>query len=337
MGLGRSHIRVLVLGGGAWGTTVASLAATNAETFLWCRDHKTVVEVNERHQNSRYLDTCDLHPNLKATTNLDEVAKTADLLVVGTPTHSFRETLRRAASAIRPAIPVLSLAKGFEQGSRLRMSQVVNDVLPGHPAGVLTGPNLAKEVLAGEAAATVVAMPDEAIAERLQRVFSTERFHVYLSDDVTGCELGGALKNVIALASGIGDGLGAGDNMRAVVITRGLAELTRLGQALGARAETFAGLSGMGDLIATCASRQSRNRHFGHQLGVGRSVEEIAAEMDQVAEGVKSTPIVCALAEETGVDMPIAHAVNAVLRGERTAAEAYDGLFSRPVHSEFSI
>ena len=332
MGLVQSTMRVLVLGGGAWGTTVASLAANNAETVVWCRDHNTVAEINERHQNPRYLGDCELHPDLRATTELDEVAETADLLVIGTPAHAFRETLHRVASFIRPGVPVLSLAKGLEQGSRLRMSQIVNEVLPGHPAGVLTGPNLAEEVLAGRAAATVVAMSDAAFAERFQRVFSTERFQVFLSDDVAGCELGGALKNVIALASGMGDGLGAGDNMRAVVITRGLAELTRLGQALGARAETFAGISGMGDLIATSASRKSRNRYFGHQLGLGRSVEEIASEMDQVVEGVKSAPIVCALAEEAGLEMPIAEAVNAVLKGERSTAEAYDSLLRPSVH-----
>ncbi len=337
MGLVQSAMKVLVLGGGAWGTTVASLAASNAKTFVWCRDQKTAADINDRHQNPRYLDDCDLHPELRATTNLDEVVATADLLVIGTPAHAFRETLGRAASAIRPGVPVLSLTKGLEHRSRLRMSQIVNEVLPGHPAGVLTGPNLAKEILEGGTAAAVVAMSDETIARDVQRVFSTERFQVYLSNDVIGCELGGALKNVIALASGMGDGLGAGDNTRAVVLTRGLAELTRLGQALGARAETFAGLSGVGDLIATSASAKSRNRYFGHQLGRGRSVEEISSEMNQVIEGVRSTPIVCALAQEVGLEMPIASVVNAVLKGERTAVEAFGSLLSRPVQRESDI
>ena len=170
MGFDQSPRRVSVLGGGAWGTTVASLAANNAETAVWCRDHNTVADINERHQNPRYLGDCELHPDLQATTELEEVTETADLLVIGTPAHAFRETLHRVASSIRPGVPVLSLAKGLEQGSRLRMSQIVNEVLPGHPAGVLTGPNLAEEVLAGRAAATVVAMSDAAFAERFQRV-----------------------------------------------------------------------------------------------------------------------------------------------------------------------
>jgi len=253
---------------------------------------------------------------------------------MGIPSHSYRDTLAIAAPFVRPWVPVLSLTKGLEQGTRLRMSQVTNEVLPGHPAGALTGPNLAKEVLAGGAAASVVAIADEVVAEALQAVFSTELFRVYVNDDVIGCELGGALKNVIALASGMADGLGTGDNTRAAVITRGLAEISRLGQSLGGRAETFAGLTGMGDLIATCISPQSRNRFFGEQLGKGKTVAEVAAEMDQVAEGVKTAPVVCTLAAEAGVDMPIATEMNLVVRGQQTAEEAYRGLLGRSVRRE---
>jgi glycerol-3-phosphate dehydrogenase (NAD(P)+) len=224
---------------------------------------------------------------------------------------------------------VVSLTKGLEQHSNLRMTQVVNELLPGHPAGVLTGPNLAKEILAGDAAASVVAMSEPHIAEVLQRVFSSDLFRVYTNPDVIGCEMAGALKNVIALAAGIADGLGTGDNTKAAVITRGLAELSRLGVAMGGRPETMAGLAGMGDLVATCISRQSRNRYVGEQLGKGRSLEDIATEMNQVAEGVKSTRVVMALARQYGVDMPICAEMDAVVNVGRSAQEAYRGLLRR--------
>lgn len=327
-------MQVCVLGGGSWGTTVASLAAHNTDTTLWCRDEQTVDDINTRHVNSRYLEGYELHRDLTATNDLEQAVRAADLLVMGIPSHSYRDTLALAAPFLRPWVPVLSLTKGLEQGTRLRMSQVTNEVLPGHPAGALTGPNLAKEVLAGGAAASVVAIADEVVADTLQAVFSTELFRVYVNDDVIGCELGGALKNVIALASGMADGLGTGDNTRAAVITRGLAEISRLGQALGGRPETFAGLTGMGDLIATCISPQSRNRFFGEQLGKGKTVAEVAAEMDQVAEGVKTAPVVCTLAAEASVEMPIASEMNLVVSGQQTAQEAYRGLLGRSVRRE---
>lgn len=327
-------MRVSVLGGGSWGTTVASLAAHNATTMLWCRDEGTATSINERHVNGRYLEGYELHPELTATTDLEHAVSTADLVVMGIPSHAYRDTLETASQFVRPWVPVLSLTKGLEQGTRLRMSQVTNQVLPGHPAGALTGPNLAKEILAGGAAASVVAMADDVVAAALQRVFSTTLFRVYTNDDVVGCELGGALKNVIAVASGMADGLGTGDNTRAAVITRGLAELTRLGQAMGGRAETFAGLTGMGDLVATCISPQSRNRFFGEQLGRGRTVADIAEEMDQVAEGVKTAPVVVSIAEELDVEMPIAAEVSRVVRGEQGAVEAYRGLLRRSVTHE---
>lgn len=328
------EMRVCVIGGGSWGTTVASLAAGNAATTLWCRDERTAESINERHVNPRYLEGYELHSRLQATTELADAASSADIVVMGVPSQAFRSTLEAAASHIRPWVPVISLTKGLEHGTQLRMSQVINEVLPGHPAGALTGPNLAKEVLAGGAAASVVAMADEVVAKALQEVFSTDLFRVYINDDVVGCELGGALKNVIALASGMADGLGTGDNTRAAVITRGLAELTRLGVALGGRAETFAGLTGMGDLVATCISPQSRNRYFGEQLGRGRTVAEIADEMDQVAEGVKSVPVVVSLAEAAGVPVPIAQEVLRVVSGEQNAEQAYRGLLGRSLTTE---
>ena len=208
----------------------------------------------------------------------------------------------------------------------MRMTEIIQEVLPGHPVGVLTGPNLAREIMAGQAAASVIAMEDEIIVQELQKVFKSGLFRVYTNTDVIGCELGGVLKNIIAIAVGMGDGQGAGDNTRAALITRGLSEITRLGVAMGGRAETFAGLAGMGDMIATCTSPQSRNRHVGIELGKGRDMPDIIADMVMVAEGAKSAPAVMALAQEHGVEMPIASDVYRVLSGDDTASRAFRGL-----------
>jgi glycerol-3-phosphate dehydrogenase (NAD(P)+) len=327
-------IRVAVLGAGSWGTTVASLTAANAPTVLWARDPAVADEVDQHHRNSRYLEGFTLHEELRASASMADVVGSADVLVMAVPSHSFRDILGQAVEHLRPWVPVVSLAKGLERGTRLRMTQIVNELAPGHPAGVLTGPNLAKEILAGHAAASVIAMADEHVATALQRILSTEAFRVYTNPDVVGCEVAGALKNVIALAAGMADGLGTGDNTRATVITRGLAELTRLGVALGGRPETFAGLAGMGDLLATCISPQSRNRYVGEQLGRGRSIDDIVAEMQQVAEGVKTVEVVVDLAAELGVDMPIASAAYRVIQDGVGAAQAYRGLVSRKVGAE---
>ena len=327
------NIGVTVLGAGSWGTTVAHLAASNVPTTLWARDPQVVEDINRDHVNRRYLDGYDLHPELSATTDIGRAVAAADLLVVGVPSQAFRSTLagRRASAAMgargQPH-------EGLRAGTKLRMTEIVNEVLPGHPAGVLTGPNLAKEILAGAAAASVIAMTDNEIAARLQTVFTTGIFRVYTNNDVVGSELGGALKNVFAVASGMADGLGTGDNTRAAVITRGLAELTRLGVAMGGDPQTFAGLAGMGDLVATCISRQSRNRHVGEQLGRGKTIEQVIAEMDQVAEGVKTARVVTELAAQYGIEMPIAEEVAAVCHEGRTANDAYRGLIRREVSSE---
>ena len=222
-----------------------------------------------------------------------------DLLVVGVPTRGFRTILTDAKPYMRPWIPVVSLSKGFETGSLLRMSQVIQEVLPGHPAAALTGPNLAKEIMAGQAAASVIATEDPAVAKALQAVLQRGLFRIYTNHDVVGCELGGALKNVVAIATGIAQGLSVGDNTRAAVITRGLAELTRLGVAMGGEARTLAGLAGMGDLIATCMSPLSRNRTLGEQLGSGKTLEEVLSGTRTVAEGVGTAFTAHELAERT--------------------------------------
>jgi glycerol-3-phosphate dehydrogenase (NAD(P)+) len=323
-------MQVAVIGGGSWGTTVAHLCAKNAPTTLWARRADVVAEVRDEHRNSQYLAGFDLTPSLHATTSLEEAVAAADVLVMGVPSHGMRETAKELTGFLRPWVPVVSLSKGLEQGTRLRMTQVLEAELPGHPCGVLTGPNLAKEILAGDAAVSVIAMEDTVIAETLQDVFAGDGFRVYTNPDVIGCEVAGALKNVMAIASGMADGLGTGDNTRAAVITRGLAELTRLGCAMGGHQMTFAGLAGMGDLIATCISPQSRNRYVGEQLGRGRTIDEVIEEMHMVAEGVKTSKVVMELAHEYGVSMPIAREVHRVVHEGGTAVEAYRGLLTRP-------
>jgi glycerol-3-phosphate dehydrogenase (NAD(P)+) len=319
-------IQVTVLGGGSWGTTVASLAAGHARAILWARDAEVAGEITAEHRNSRYLPELDLHPELEATTSLEEAVSAADVLVMGVPSHGMRAALEAAAPYVRPWIPIVSLAKGLEAGTRLRPTEVIGEVMPGHPAGVLSGPNLAREVLAGYAAAAVMAMPDAHVARSLQQIFASRVFRVYTATDVLGCELGGVLKNVIAIAAGMGEGLGVGDNTRAMVITRGLAEITRLGTAMGGEQLTFAGLTGLGDLMATCMSPLSRNRRVGEELARGRTIAEITADMNQVAEGVKTARVVVELAEQYEVAMPIAAEVDAVVNDGRSAEDAFRGL-----------
>lgn len=319
-------MRVAVLGGGSWGSTVASLAATHGPTTLWLRNATICDQINREHRNGKYLGDLALHPALRATTALDEAVAAADVLVVGAPSHAFREVARAAAGHIRPWVPVVSLSKGLEQGSHRRMTQILEEELPGHPAGLLAGPNIAREVLQGMAAAAVIAMTDESIARSLQPLFSSPVFRVYTNTDVVGCELGGPLKNVIAISAGMGDGLGVGENTRAMVITRGLAEISRLGVALGGQAASFSGLTGMGDLLATCMSPHSRNRRVGEELGRGRKITEVVNAMHMVAEGIKTAPVVMELAGAQGVSMPIAREVAAVVADEQDAAAAFRGL-----------
>ena len=319
-------LRVAVLGGGSWGTTVATLASQNAETTLWLRRAELAEAIRQRHENSIYLPGIRLPDDLKATSEMGEAVGQADLVVMGVPSHGFRSVLDRVRGEIQPGVPVISLAKGLEQDSLLRMTEIIQELLPGHPSGVLTGPNLAGEIMRGQAAASVVAMDDASLAPRVQQVFASGLYRVYTNPDVIGCEIGGALKNVIAIAAGMGDGVGVGDNTKAAVITRGLAELTRLGVAMGGRSQTLSGLAGMGDLLATCMSRQSRNRNVGEQLGRGRSISEILKETHMVAEGVKTCQVVMELARRYQVEMPIAREVYAAVHEGRTALQAYRGL-----------
>lgn len=327
-------LNVGLLGGGSWGTTVASLCARNSPTKIWARNTKTVDEINQHHRNEKYLPGAKLPASLKATTSIKEAIQDADVIVMGIPSQHFRGVLKDAKQHIRPWVPIVSLSKGLEQGSKMRMTEIIEEIMPGHPAGALSGPNLAREIMAGQAAASVIAMVDDTIAIALQKVFSTGLFRVYTNDDVVGCELGGALKNIIAIAAGMGDGAGAGDNTRAAVITRGLAELSRLGVAMGGKPSTFSGLAGMGDLVATCNSTQSRNRYVGFNLGKGRKLDEIIEEMSMVAEGVKTCKVVIELAKENNVAMPITTEMYKVLYEGNTVLDAFKGLLRQASGAE---
>lgn len=327
--------QVTVLGGGSWGTAVASVAARNTQTLLWARDAATATEITEQHRNSRYLDDLPLHPRLAATTDLEEAVAHADVLVLGLPSQACRAVLAEAAPHLRPWVPVVSLVKGLERGSRLRITEVAAEELPGHPVGVLNGPNIAREVVQGYAAAATLAMPDQHLADALQTLLSSKIFRVYTSTDVVGAEVAGALKNVFAIATGFGDGLKAGDNTRSMVITRSLRELSRLGEAMGGQQLTFSGLAGMGDLIATCTSPHSRNRRVGIRLAEGATLEQIEAELNQVAEGVKSSSVVMELAAEHGVEMRIAREVDAVINHGQPVEVSYRGLLREAPEHEF--
>jgi glycerol-3-phosphate dehydrogenase (NAD(P)+) len=329
--------RVAVIGAGSWGTAVAAVAAGKVETTLWARRPELAARIRDHHENPAYLPGVKLPSRLHGTASLEEACTGADVLVLGVPSHGLRTVLGKARQFIGPRVPVVSLAKGIEQGTLARMTEVACEVLEGHePAcvGVLTGPNLAREVAAGQPTASVVAMADPAVAEEMQQLFFAPTLRVYTNPDVVGCEMAGALKNVIAIGAGIADGLGYGDNTKAALMTRGLAELARLGVTMGGDPLTFAGLAGMGDLIATCSSPQSRNRHVGVELGKGRALDDIISEMNMVAEGVKSTMAVLELAARHEVEMPLAAFVKRVLYDGARAADLVPELMLRKAKPE---
>ena len=327
--------RVAVIGAGSWGTAVGSIVGASQPASLWARSPELAESMAQTRQNAKYLAGVPLPEGLAVTSSLAEAVDGASIVFMAVPSHGFRAVLTELRPLASEIEAVVSLAKGIEMGSNLRMSQVVAEELPGVPAGVLTGPNLAREVAEGHPAACVVALSDEDLAARVQALVHTRTFRTYMGTDVVGCEIAGATKNVMAIAAGIGDGLGLGDNTRAVLITRGLAELGRLGVALGGKVLTFGGLAGVGDLVATCASPKSRNRTVGFALGEGRSLEEIVGGMDMVAEGVKSAGPLVGLARAHGVEMPIAEQVHAIVDGRCSPAEALLNLMRRPARPEW--
>jgi glycerol-3-phosphate dehydrogenase (NAD(P)+) len=319
-------VKVTVIGAGSWGTTMASVIAARTPTTLWARRAEQAEAIAGEHRNPDYLDDHDLHPDLQATSDLQQALGDADAVLVAVPSQAFRAMLREMAPHVRDGVPVVSLTKGLEQGSHKRMTELIAEELPGAHAGVLAGPNLAREILDGYAAAAVLVLADVDETRRLAQVLRARLFRVYVGEDPVGVELCGAGKNVIAIAAGMADGLGTGDNTRALTISRGVNELTRLGVAMGGDQRTFAGLAGMGDIMATCISPLSRNRTVGVEIGRGRTVEEVIASMNQVAEGVKTARAIIELADEHEVAMPICAEVDAVVNEGRTAREAFRGL-----------
>jgi glycerol-3-phosphate dehydrogenase (NAD(P)+) len=330
----RGHNAVAVIGAGSWGTAMAAMLGRKVATSLWARRPELAARMAAGRHNPEYLPALVLPPSVRPTGSLEEALQGADVVVMAVPSHGFRDVLARAAPQVPPGAAFVSLTKGMEQGTHRRMTEIVTEFAPGHPVGVLTGPNLVEEIVAGHPTATVVAGFEEPLASELQRLFSTDRFRVYTNPDVVGCELAGSLKNVMAIAAGMADGMGFGDNTRGALITRGLAELTRLGVALGGHPMTFAGLAGMGDLVATCISPRSRNRSVGEQLGRGRTLDDITAETRRVAEGVRTSRVVVELAAEVGVETPIAEEVDAVLHRGKRVTDVVADLMARVMKAE---
>lgn len=326
---------VVVVGAGSWGTTIARLLSAKGPTTLWARSSELASLLESSRENPRYLPGVPLPETLRATASLADAVAGATVVLVAVPSHGFRAVLETMAAALPSRAAVVSLAKGVEAGTNRRMSEIVAEVLPGHPVGVLTGPNLSHEVAVGQPAASLVACDDEAVSRRVQELLHSPTFRVYTGTDVVGCEVAGASKNVIAIAAGVCDGLGFGENTRAVLVTRGLAEQARLGLALGGHALTFGGLAGVGDLVATCTSAQSRNRSVGFELGSGRRLEQVLSGMRMVAEGVRTAAPLVALAQAHGVEMPIAAQVAALVAGETSPKEAVAALMERPPRPEW--
>lgn len=325
-------MRAAVLSAGSWGTTYAMvLADAGNDVVVHARRNEIAEAINTRHENPDYLPGITLPPTVRATTDPAVALADADVAVLSIPAQTLRTNLTTWAPFISADTVVVSLMKGIETDTGLRMSELIAQVadLPTDRVAVLSGPNLAREIATRQPAASVIACVDEKVAERLQNASLTSYFRPYTNTDVVGCELGGAVKNVIALASGLSSGLGLGDNATALLMTRGLAETARLGQVLGADPITVSGLAGVGDLVATCSSRLSRNRTFGEHLGKGMTVTEATAVMTQTAEGVKSADALLALARRHDVEMPITEVVVAVIDGRLTAREAADLLMSR--------
>jgi glycerol-3-phosphate dehydrogenase (NAD(P)+) len=323
--------RIGVIGGGAWGTALAQVAATGGEeTLIWAREPEVVESINAGHENSLFLPGIPLNPAIQATGSLEDLAECGALLVV-TPAQHMRSIL---AAMPRIEAPLILCAKGMEEATTKLMHDVAREEQPDAPIAVLSGPTFAHEVAAGLPAAVTLAVEEQNVGERLRTRLARPSFRPYLSSDVVGAEIGGAVKNVLAIACGVVEGRRLGLNARAALISRGFAEMTRFGLARGARAETLAGLSGLGDLVLTCSSISSRNFSLGKGLGEGQSASELLADRRTVAEGASTAPVLERAAREAGVDMPIVAAVNALLSGEASVDEVLERLLSRPLRSE---
>lgn len=333
-----SERKVAVLGSGSWGTAFAAIIARNGvPTTIWARRSDAAEEIERQHRNERYLPGIELPATLGATTDLERAVTGAELVVMAVPSDGFRDRCAEVAPMIGPDAILVSLCKGIERDSGKRMSLVAEEAsgLPASRIAVVSGPNLAREVARGLPGATVAASVEEAAARIVQSYCHAPTFRTYTNTDVVGVEVGGACKNVVAIASGVADGYGYGENALSALITRGLVEITRLGVAMGGNPLTFIGLAGVGDLIATGMSKQSRNHHVGEELAKGRRLDDIIADMSQVAEGVKSCGAILKLAAEHGVEMPIAERVGRVLHEGADVKEMVDSLLTRDPEEEF--
>ena len=337
-GSGADVSRVAVIGAGSWGTALAALlAAKDLHVTIWSRGAEVAQFINERHENRIYLPGLALPPALSATTEMAEAIGGAELVVMVVPSHAMRETAILAAPFVRKDALVVSATKGIEDETSKTMFEVLVDVL-GNPerVGVISGPSFAAEVASGHPTVVVAAALDDAVAHRIQHALASPNVRVYRTTDVIGVEIGGVVKNIMAICTGVAEGLGYGHNTRAAIITRGLAEITRLAVALGARPETLSGLSGIGDLVLTCTGDLSRNRQLGLRIGRGEKVEDILRGMRMVAEGVRNTKAVKHLAARAGVEMPIVDVAYRVLYERMPPDQALGELFGRSLKPEFA-
>ena len=326
--------KIGILGGGAWGTALAAVAAkAGRDTLLWAREPEVVDAVNSHHENTMFLPGIALDPKLKATNQLAEMADRDAVLLV-TPAQYTRAMAKDLAKYLQPNVPLIICSKGIEVSTGNLLSTVLGEAAPGHPVCVLSGPTFAGEVARGLPCAVTLAVDDQVLGQHLVAALGLPTFRPYLSSDIVGAQIGGAIKNVLAIATGVAAGLGTGENARAAVITRGLAEIVRFGNLYGARRETLMGLSGLGDLILTCSSTQSRNMSLGKAIGEGKTLDEIMAERNSVAEGAHTVDIVYKIAQEKKLDMPITNAVYRILKEGRAAKEVMDNLLARPFTGE---
>jgi glycerol-3-phosphate dehydrogenase (NAD(P)+) len=319
-----------IIGGGAWGTALAQVASANGETLLWALEPDVVESINTRHENKVFLAGVPLNPAIRATSDLREL-DACDAWLVVTPAQHMRAVLERAVDCDKPLV---LCAKGIEEQSGLLLHQVAKQLCPNSDVAVLSGPTFAHEVARGLPTAVTLAAQDAALAERLRDRLKQPAFRIYVSDDVAGAEIGGAVKNVLAIACGVVEGKGLGQNARAALIGRGFAEMTRFGLALGAKRETLAGLSGLGDLVLTCSSTSSRNYSLGVGIGQGRSAAELLSDRKTIAEGAFTAPVLARLARDKGIDMPIVDAVDSLIAGRANVDEVLGALLSRPAKSE---
>ncbi|MEW6125762.1 MAG: NAD(P)H-dependent glycerol-3-phosphate dehydrogenase [Acidobacteriota bacterium] len=330
--------RIAVIGAGSWGTALALAAARNHhDVRIWAREAEVAESIRQHHRNPFYLSDIALPDNITATTSMAEALQDARFVIIVVPSHAMREVITQMRDHITEDTILMSATKGVENQTLMRMSEVIADVMKDKfvpRIAVLSGPSFAKEVARGEPTAIVVASRDSACREEAQFDLSCNSFRIYTNDDVVGVEIGGAVKNVVAIGAGVVRGLGLGYNAVAAIITRGLAEVTRLALRLGAKPETMAGLAGLGDLVLTCTGELSRNRYVGVELGKGRKLADILAEMREVAEGVKTTRAIYELSKQLNVDMPITASIYALLYEDKPATEAANELMGRPLKRE---